>query len=65
MELYYRLTNLSKEAKLTVMFAGLKIVPNLSTVYWEKSFIMQDTNCVKQPKTLIGERSFLALMANL
>ena len=47
------------------MFAGLKIVPSLSTVYWEKSIIRQDNNVVSFPKNLIGEKNYAAFIANI
>jgi hypothetical protein len=48
-----------------VLFAGIKIVPNQRIVYWEKSFMIQDVNFIAQPKSLFGEKNFIAMIANV
>ena len=48
-----------------MLYTGIKIVPNQRIVYWEKSFIIQDTNLIAQPKSVLGEKNFIALVANV
>jgi len=48
-----------------VLFAGIRIVPNQRTVYWEKSFIIQETNFIAQSKSILGEKNFIAMIANV
>jgi hypothetical protein len=64
-ELLGRLKTMTREKMVVVAYAGTKLVPSLSTIYWEKSVVMQGGGCSRQAKTLIGEVNHTALVVDL
>ena len=45
---------MSIDKKITLVYGGLKLVPSLNTIYWDKSFVMQAGKFAAHNKVVLG-----------
>jgi hypothetical protein len=60
-----KLESMVREQGIVLVFGGIKVVPSLSNIFWDNSFIMQGAKCLNQPRALIGDRNIVSFVADL
>jgi len=51
--------------KMVLLYGGCRIVPDMATVYWDRSFVMQGDILSDYPKTLVGQVTQVGMVVDL